>query len=78
MFSWNNINEIWNKDVNQHNNQISVPIILLGIIRIVEKSCKLLDLVTPGLVTVYMGQVTELWLSCYLVLLSIDSKTRYM
>ena len=24
----------------------------------------------------YMGQVTELWLSCYLVLLSIDSKTR--
>ena len=23
-----------------------------------------------------MGQVTELWLSCYLVLLSIDSKTR--
>ena len=25
---------------------------------------------------VNMGQVTELWLSCYLVLLSIDSKTR--
>ena len=25
---------------------------------------------------IYMGQVTELWLSCYLVLLSIDSKTR--
>ena len=24
----------------------------------------------------YMGQVTELWLSCYLVLLSTDSKTR--
>ena len=24
----------------------------------------------------YMGQVTKLWLSCYLVLLSIDSKTR--
>ena len=24
----------------------------------------------------YMGQVMELWLSCYLVLLSIDSKTR--
>ena len=24
-----------------------------------------------------MGQVTKLWLSCYLVLLSIDSKTRY-
>ena len=24
-----------------------------------------------------MGQVTELWLSCYLVLLSIDSKTRW-
>ena len=24
----------------------------------------------------YMGQVTELWLSCYLVLLSLDSKTR--
>ena len=24
----------------------------------------------------YMGQVLELWLSCYLVLLSIDSKTR--
>ena len=23
-----------------------------------------------------MGQVTKLWLSCYLVLLSIDSKTR--
>ena len=23
----------------------------------------------------YMGQVTEMWLSCYLVLLSIDSKT---
>ena len=23
-----------------------------------------------------MGQVMELWLSCYLVLLSIDSKTR--
>ena len=23
-----------------------------------------------------MGQVTELWLSCYLVLLSVDSKTR--
>ena len=23
-----------------------------------------------------MGQVKELWLSCYLVLLSIDSKTR--
>ena len=27
-------------------------------------------------VTVEMGQVTKLWLSCYLVLLSIDSKTR--
>ena len=27
-------------------------------------------------ISVYMGQVTELWLSCYLVLLSIDSKTR--
>ena len=26
---------------------------------------------------IYMGQVTELWLSCYLVLLSIDSKTRW-
>ena len=25
---------------------------------------------------VYMGQVTKLWLSCYLVLLTIDSKTR--
>ena len=25
---------------------------------------------------IYMGQVTKLWLSCYLVLLSIDSKTR--
>ena len=24
----------------------------------------------------YIGQVTELWLSCYLVLLSIDNKTR--
>ena len=24
----------------------------------------------------YLGRVTELWLSCYLVLLSIDSKTR--
>ena len=24
----------------------------------------------------YMGQATKLWLSCYLVLLSIDSKTR--
>ena len=24
----------------------------------------------------YMGQVSKLWLSCYLVLLSIDSKTR--
>ena len=24
----------------------------------------------------HMGQVTELWLSCYLVLLSTDSKTR--
>ena len=24
----------------------------------------------------YMGQVMELWLSCYMVLLSIDSKTR--
>ena len=24
----------------------------------------------------YMGQVTEMWLFCYLVLLSIDSKTR--
>ena len=24
----------------------------------------------------YMGQVTKLWRSCYLVLLSIDSKTR--
>ena len=23
-----------------------------------------------------MGQVMELWLSCYLILLSIDSKTR--
>ena len=23
-----------------------------------------------------MGQVTKLWLSCYLVLLSVDSKTR--
>ena len=28
------------------------------------------------LVIKYMGQVIELWLSCYLVLLSIDSKTR--
>ena len=27
-------------------------------------------------VTCLMGQVTKLWLSCYLVLLSIDSKTR--
>ena len=26
---------------------------------------------------IYMGQVTELWLSCYLVLLSIHSKTRW-
>ena len=26
---------------------------------------------------IYMSQVTELWLSCYLVLLSIDSKTRW-
>ena len=25
----------------------------------------------------FMGQVTELWLSCYLVLLSSDSKTRW-
>ena len=25
---------------------------------------------------VYMGQVTKVWLSCYLVLLSFDSKTR--
>ena len=25
---------------------------------------------------IYLGQVTELWLSCYLVLLSIDRKTR--
>ena len=25
---------------------------------------------------IYMGQVTKLWLSCYLVSLSIDSKTR--
>ena len=24
----------------------------------------------------HMGQVAELWLSCYLALLSIDSKTR--
>ena len=28
----------------------------------------------PGLL--HVGQVTKLWLSCYLVLLSIDSKTR--
>ena len=27
-------------------------------------------------VKMHMGRVTELWLSCYLVLLSIDSKTR--
>ena len=27
------------------------------------------------LVVLYMGQVMELWLSCYLVLLSVDSKT---
>ena len=28
------------------------------------------------LVSIHMGQVTKLWLSCHLVLLSIDSKTR--
>ena len=27
-------------------------------------------------IILYMGRVTKLWLSCYLVLLSIDSKTR--
>ena len=27
---------------------------------------------------IHMGQVTELWLSCYLVLLSIDSKTIFV
>ena len=33
------------------------------------------SLLSPGL-KYHMGQVTKLWLSCYLVLLSIDSKTR--
>ena len=32
--------------------------------------------VSQNFIHVYMGQVTELQLSCYLVLLSIDSKTR--
>ena len=27
-------------------------------------------------INIYLGQVTKLWLSCYLVLLSIDNKTR--
>ena len=31
---------------------------------------------TMGNSTLYMGQVTKLWLPCYLVLLSNDNKTR--
>ena len=38
------------------------------------KKCILIQ--SFSLTHIYMGQVTELWLSCYLVLLSIDSKTR--
>ena len=32
--------------------------------------------ILPKIQFLHMGQVTELWLSCYLVLLSNDSKTR--
>ena len=37
----------------------------------------ILKLITQHLNDLYMGQVTKLRLSCYQVLLSVDSKTRY-